>query len=505
MSSRKTRREFLMTAGTGVAVGLLSSKLGLAQGTQSAPSTYGSGSGAAAPRIRKNVMSAAAKSDLDSLTKGVDAMKKLIATDPKDPRGWILQAFIHGNCDGFTSCQHGNWYFAPWHRSLIYYFEQLVQFYSGNNDFALPYWDWSRTHGVPASFYGSGNPLDDTVSIASSCSGAPSAGRGRTVTQQFSQADLDTYVGTSVVNTIQQNPDFVTWGGGGPDTPGTGAIERTPHNFVHRWVGGTKGSNMVQYFSPLDPIFWLHHCNIDRLYSNWLSRPGHVPPQKDEWTGKSFNDFYDRDGKPAGKDFTCGMTVDSTVMGYVYDQTVDLPQALVLRGRAAGKQEVVASVAAPRSTLKSGVLSFVAEAAPQLKTRQLMNAAVVGAGDYVVRLRIENIKKPKRQDTGVFIFLGPGITADTPITAPGYVGNFTFLEGQDTGTGKGGGHHHDRSLLLNASDALKRLYGDTSLPEGVDLSVSIVTRPLYASEKAFATVEEIKPDKVQFDVVNLNA
>jgi tyrosinase len=453
-------------------------------------------------RTRRNVASTGALKDVELLHRGVEEMKKLIATKPSDPRGWVLQAFIHGDCGGFTDCQHGNWYFAPWHRSFIYYFEQLIQHFSGHDGFALPYWDWSRTHGVPDLFYGRGNALDDTVSIRSSCPSAPTAGRGRSVTDRFSQADLDAYVGSKVVNRIQDNADFTTYGGG---NPGRGELEGTPHNFVHRWVGGSKGSNMVQYFSPLDPIFWMHHCNIDRLYSNWLARPGHRPPAQSAWQDKAFEDFYDRDGKRAGSEFPCGKTVDSTVMGYVYDEKLDMPAALAVRGRAAGTPEIVGSVAASKASVQGGVLSFVTDAAPQTQTRRLMNAAAAGTSRYVVRLRIDGVKVPKRQNTGVEVFLGTGVTAETPITAPGYVGSFTFFDGE--GGGGGGGHHHGESgvMLLNATRAVQELYGDTSLPEGANLSVSFVTKALYEGVDAFATVEEIRPDRIQVDVVDLGA
>ena len=492
-----TRREFLITAGTGLAVGFLYPRISGAKGAHK---------GAAPLRIRKNVVTAAAQSDLDSLRKGVAEMKKLIQTRPNDPRGWVLQAFIHGDCTQFTFCQHGNWYFPPWHRSFIYYFEQLIQCFSDNKGFALPYWDWSRTHSVPRSFYGSGNPLDDDISISGRCQGAPSPGRGVSETTQLTQADLDTYVGPGVINSIQQNPDYTTYGGG---NPGRGQLEGTPHNFIHRWVGGVAGggrkvSNMVQTFSPLDPIFWLHHCNIDRLYSNWLARPNHNPPPESQWRDKSFNDFYDCNGNRAGAEFTCARTLDSRVMGYVYDQTLALPAALAVRAKAAVSPKVVGSVATSRAAVKAGVLSFVTEAAPPEQTRRFMNAAAGGAASYVVRLCIDGVKTPKRQSTGVHVFLGPDVTAKTPITAPGYVGSFTFFDGEGEGGGGGGHQHGASSFLLNATKAVQELYGDTSLPEGA-LSVSIVTRALAAGVDAFATVEDIHPDRIQLDVVNLGA
>lgn len=52
---------------------------------------------------------------------------------------------------------------------------------------------------------------------------------------------------------------------------------------------------------------------------------------------------------------------------------------------------------------------------------------------------------------------------------------------------------------------MRELYGDVSLPEGANLSVSIVTKPLYEGIDAFAKVEELQPDKIQFDVVDLDA
>ena len=42
------------------------------------------------------------------------------------------------------------------------------------------------------------------------------------------------------------------------------------HNKVHLYIGGLM---MDVPTSSNDPIFWLHHCNIDRLYERWLANP----------------------------------------------------------------------------------------------------------------------------------------------------------------------------------------------------------------------------------------
>src|SRR5919197_1077891 len=43
------------------------------------------------------------------------------------------------------------------------------------------------------------------------------------------------------------------------------------HGGVHIAVGGESGQ-MSTARSPADPLFWLHHANIDRLWAGWQER-----------------------------------------------------------------------------------------------------------------------------------------------------------------------------------------------------------------------------------------
>ncbi|KAL9119272.1 MAG: hypothetical protein Q9187_004178 [Circinaria calcarea] len=53
------------------------------------------------------------------------------------------------------------------------------------------------------------------------------------------------------------------------------------HNGVHAFVGGMGGHMSAVPFSAFDPIFWLHHANIDRLFAIWqaLYPDSYVTPQ----------------------------------------------------------------------------------------------------------------------------------------------------------------------------------------------------------------------------------
>lgn len=45
------------------------------------------------------------------------------------------------------------------------------------------------------------------------------------------------------------------------------------HNGVHGWVGGTMALITT---APADPVFWLHHAQIDRLWSIWQAEPANA-------------------------------------------------------------------------------------------------------------------------------------------------------------------------------------------------------------------------------------
>jgi len=53
------------------------------------------------------------------------------------------------------------------------------------------------------------------------------------------------------------------------------------HNRVHVWVGGAMGPMS----SPNDPVFFLHHCNVDRLWAQW-------------WSDDPSRPYLPKDGEP---------------------------------------------------------------------------------------------------------------------------------------------------------------------------------------------------------------
>ena len=223
--------------------------------------------------------------DLAAYSRAVAAMKALPASDP---RNWNRFAGIHA-----SFCPHGNWYFLPWHRAYLVALENIVRDLAGKPDFALPYWDWSADRQLPAVF-AVGNPRTNPLNH-------PRPGlEPNTVLP-------DDMVGPQVMSRVLASPDFEAFGSARPrGQNGTGAqwqrrvgakteLEFNPHDGVH----GTIGGDMAQVApASRDPIFYLHHANVDRLWAVWNAR-GNANSASTMWRNFAFNrNFIEPDGSP---------------------------------------------------------------------------------------------------------------------------------------------------------------------------------------------------------------
>jgi tyrosinase len=119
-------------------------------------------------------------------------------------------------------------------------------------------------------------------------------------------------------------------GFGGPETGFNhnggpiGALEGTPHGSMHVAVGGNFGWMSSFDTAALDPIFWLHHANIDRLWSVWRARAAsNIDPTKGEWLTSVPFELHDANGNVLS--FTSSHVVDTTAapLQYRYEDISD--------------------------------------------------------------------------------------------------------------------------------------------------------------------------------------
>lgn len=101
----------------------------------------------------------------------------------------------------------------------------------------------------------------------------------------------------------------------------TAIIEGMPHNAIHSSINGL----MADFLSPTDPIFWLHHANIDRIWAVWSEFQGArgLPDQPQKAEATAFNPepylfFVDGKGKAITANNTAGDYMNMDVFGYNY-------------------------------------------------------------------------------------------------------------------------------------------------------------------------------------------
>lgn len=230
---------------------------------------------------------------------GIRKMREIV--DPKNTGSYKYWHYSHwmplGNPPPdmvavWDQCKHADSFFISWHRGFLYFFEKILREASGNKNFCLPYWDYYKNPNLPKIF------TEPTIE-----GGAPNplywSRRERTRVEGLTYSAFD---------------DTVTVFPWGPGQTFEDLAERNPHNRVHDQVGGSMGQVPS---APQDPIFWAHHCNVDRYWSAWIAAGGgrHMPPDDDKlfWNERF---AYNLDGS---WNVSVREMSDSTKLGYTYD------------------------------------------------------------------------------------------------------------------------------------------------------------------------------------------
>jgi tyrosinase len=191
-------------------------------------------------------------------------VENLSPQEIQDLRNGFQQLMDSGKYADFVaihtaSSQHGDELFLPWHRAFIFEFENALR--RVVPDATLPYWDWIATPVIPGIFVQPADRNANPLFYADRYSDAQRAGLHYPTTKDVDGAMSDT--------------DFFNFGGGYP--PGAeqmGDLE-TVHGYIHNWVGVTMEDLPT---SPNDPVFWIHHSQVDRLWAAWeVKNPGANP------------------------------------------------------------------------------------------------------------------------------------------------------------------------------------------------------------------------------------
>ena len=191
------------------------------------------------------------------------------------------------------------WYFLPWHRLMLHQFEGFIREVLHDESFSLPYWN-------PIT----GNPDDLIVPAVFRDPGSPLFNGTRWPWVNFG-GRIDVLY-RDWINLSALNEKFYIDSANG-NLGFEPRLDQNPHFFTHFALGGDMAE-----FSTVggDPIFYLHHANMDRLWESW-NRLGNKNPTDPKYLNRKFA-YGDRSGKAVY--LPVNSTNRTAQLGYEYDR-----------------------------------------------------------------------------------------------------------------------------------------------------------------------------------------
>jgi hypothetical protein len=276
-----------------------------------------------------------------------DAVRQMKALGPDNPMGWLWQWYTHfvngtttkgdeitrifgttatpqsslanetwNTCQSHSGQNSNN--FLPWHRLYIYYFERIVRQVCGHPEFTLPYWNYTSSdpaqRGVlPEQFRMPDDPLYGSLYVATRGSLANS-GQPIQKYQTGDPMDITDAMLKTTYSTVDSVQGFCR------------AIDSGIHGSIHVLTGTSKDMGSVPYAGQ-DPLFFVHHANIDRMWASWNKNGGKNPTlgtTETAWADRAFV-FADANGVRVSRKLSTGFSILS--MGYDYDVKIPKPAA----------------------------------------------------------------------------------------------------------------------------------------------------------------------------------
>ena len=400
--------------------------------------------GSAAPlRIRYNAYSTQGVAMLNIYKSAVATMMNTSTTPLGDPFNWNFQWYTHAvpppgkaaeiaktypgsspykamaeavwsTCQAHFVTANEPW-FLPWHRMFLYYFERIIRKVSGNDHFTLPYWDYSAPgahHGIiPPEFRQTGSSLYIQKRNV------------HTATNQFANVNagepLDKYdAGILSTASLAQ----CTYLPVGTTIPGFNMdLDQTLHGNVHVFTGNGQNMGSIPWAGG-DPVFFFHHCNIDRLWASWNAAGRQNPTNDSTWMDKTFQ-FVDENKQLVTA--TVKDVVTTTQLGYKYQGLDHVPPCPAPKLSPHIASETVRAAVRTVSLSGAQTQTTLAPSGVAPRTTGQMSAPASGHHLYLV---IKNLKADAEPGAVYHVYLD--MPANTPPAGrrPYFVGRIQFFD-----------------------------------------------------------------------------
>ncbi|KAF2115499.1 hypothetical protein BDV96DRAFT_646497 [Lophiotrema nucula] len=421
------------------------------------------------------------------------ALRKFQNMSQSDKRSYYQIAGIHGRpytaWDGVKQasggsggyCTHGSNIFPTWHRPYLVLFEQMLylnaqqavnefpagalktRYTTALSSLRMPYWDWAAIppsgqsvlpssltkttvtvttpkgvitipnplfsytfHPLSASDMGNSRPWSiwtQTLRDPSSNTASNAVSRNNLIAQQLDSNRPN--IQSRVYNVLALEHDYTSVSN---DRQPGDSLEST-HDTIHNLVGSDGHMSVIAY-AAFDPIFWLHHANVDRMFAIWqaLNPNSYVTPVNNPYATFTMKSGTTADmnsaltpfhSNSAGKFWTSALVRQTSTFGYTY------PELIGTNTRTLTAK--INQLYGPNATTSSSKRSLD-ESYGEVVERGRGGKGVAGAPNfsgerhYVANTRVQ--KFGLDGSFNIYIFLGdtPGNDSSTWATESSFVG-----------------------------------------------------------------------------------
>ena len=456
------------------------------------------------PRMRYNVLSAQGQAMIRRYAQAVQIMRSRPASDTSSWIFWwythaipiskseaIQQVFGETSSPAEELAQKAWWTcqphqvgentdnFLPWHRMLVYFFELQIRAVLRDDTFTLPYWNFSpglpssQSGILPLAFRSPNDPFLAPLYIQDRNNGVNSG----------SPIDIENPGVLSAASAMAET----TYSPNSPKQGFCNNINVGVHAYVHALVGTITNMGYVPT-SAQDPVFWMLHCNIDRLWASW-NRAGYLNPTDPDFLGQVFW-FADPDGRVIS--IKVGDVMSIVQLNYTYEEFEPAPAPFnhgpspSLRNLAPGapvSTTIMASATAV--SLGTGTTTVQVEPTPEAKNRvfDLTFAAppAPDLGAYYLVIRDLQINAQPGVIYGLYLDVSEG-ASDEALQAH-KIGDLSFfhaMPGMEM-------NEPDRFVSYDITELVKKL-GTSASSGSVSLAIIPSGKPTAGSEPVIGSI-----------------
>ena len=147
-------------------------------------------------------------------------------------------------------CEHNSQLFLPWHTAYVMQFENALAKYLKTSNLGLPYWDWTKPKSQWIAFlqnneWASGTTRENVKTHRNNKYMDKVDARKKYFNRRITNANCE-----KNYNTFRTQLEEV-------------------HGRIHIEVGGSNGAMGSTKYAAFDPVFWLHHNFIEKVYEDW--------------------------------------------------------------------------------------------------------------------------------------------------------------------------------------------------------------------------------------------